>query len=158
MGQYNEASAYIREFPCYRRVDVEVILLRIGNNNLEQDEDSELEEMRDAATWSDLKKILSATVMDKVKDEGKRVGAALRSLRVQNELLHVEIDGLKDALSTKQRHKNKSTLLDLRDSEGKRGTGMIWSPRTVRRAAQHNEEKQRQEEEQQLQNARHQEE
>lgn len=96
--------------------------------------------------------------MLQAKDEGKRVVAALRSLQVQNELLHVEIDGLKAALNTKQRYRKKSMLLDLHDSEGKRGTGTIWSLRTVRRAAQHNEEIQRQEEELQLQKARRKEE
>lgn len=40
-------------------MDAEVILQRFGNTS-EQDKDSELEKVGDRATWSDLKKILSA--------------------------------------------------------------------------------------------------
>ena len=50
---------------------------------------------------------------DKSKVEAKRLSAALHSLQVNNELLHFENQRLKDAVTTKQKHKKKSKPLDL---------------------------------------------
>ena len=41
------------------------------------------------------------------------MSSALHSLQVKNELLHHENKGLRDALTTKKKHKKKSNTIDL---------------------------------------------
>jgi hypothetical protein len=111
--------------------DAEVILIRFNATTSDQDEDIKLRELGDGDSWSDLRKILDAAVTDKAKSEGKRVAAALHSLQVQNKLLHHENKGLHAALTTKQKHKKKSKVLDLQQRKEYHGGAMLWSPRKV---------------------------
>ncbi|KAF1941404.1 hypothetical protein EJ02DRAFT_512458 [Clathrospora elynae] len=58
----------------------------------------------------------------------------MHSLQVQNELLHHEIDGLRNALTTKKKHQKKSKPLDLQQRKEYHGGAVYWSPRKVREA------------------------
>jgi hypothetical protein len=115
-------------------MDAEVILKRFNATTSEQAEGPETRELGDGNSWNDLQKILDDAVMDKQKAEAKRVGAALHSLQVQNELLHHENDGLHAALTTKRKHVTKSKVLDLQQREEYHGGAVLWSPRKIREA------------------------
>ncbi|KAF2819666.1 hypothetical protein CC86DRAFT_306904 [Ophiobolus disseminans] len=58
----------------------------------------------------------------------------VHSLATQNELLHNKIEGLKEALIVKKRHKQKSKPLDLQQREEYYGGAVFWSPRKIREA------------------------
>jgi hypothetical protein len=88
----------------------------------------------------DLRKILDAAVADMAKSEGKRVAAALYSLQVQNELLHHANEGLRAALTTKQKHEQRSNKLDLQQREEYHGGAVLWSPRVRETVKQREEE------------------
>jgi hypothetical protein len=115
-------------------MDAEVILKRFNPSTLEQDEDPELQEVGDGDSWNDIRKILDAAVTDKAKAESKQLAGALHSIQVQNELLHHENEGLRAALTTKQKHQKKSKLLDLQQREEYHGGAVLWSPRKIREA------------------------
>jgi hypothetical protein len=132
-------------------MDAEVILKRFNTTTSDQDEDTELRELGDGDSWRDLRKILDAAVADKSKAEGKRVAAALHSLQVQNELLHHENKGLRAAITTKQKHKKKSKVLDLQQREEFHSGAVLWSPRKCREAHARETVRQREEEQEKLQ-------
>jgi hypothetical protein len=90
-------------------------------------------------------------VTDKAKGEGKRLAGTLHSLQVQNKLLHHKNNGLCAALTTKQKHKKKSKVLDLQQCEEYHGGAVLWSPRKIREARVGKTVKQREEEQEKLQ-------
>jgi hypothetical protein len=132
-------------------IDAEVILKRFNTTTSEQAEGPETCELGDGNSWNDLRKILDDAVMDKQKAEAKRVGAALHSLQVQNELLHHKNNGLRAALTTKQKHVTKSKVLDLQQREEYHGGAVLWSPRKIREARAHERVKQQEDEHKKLQ-------
>jgi hypothetical protein len=105
-------------------MDAEVILKRFNTTTSGQDEDTELRELGDGDTWSDIRKILDAAVVDKAKAESKQLASTLHWLQVQNELLpHNE--GLRAALTTKRKHKKNSKLLDLQQRKKYHGGAVL---------------------------------
>ena len=74
-------------------------------------------------------------------------------MSIQNELLHHENKGLREAVSTKKKHKNKGKTLDLQQRKEYHGGAVFWSPKKVREARVRQEVKEREVEESQLQKA-----
>jgi hypothetical protein len=135
-------------------MDAEVILKRFNATTSGQDEDAELGELGDGDSWNDIRKILDAAVTDRANAKSKRLAAAFHSLQVQNELLHHENEGLRAAITTKQRHATKSKTLDLQQRKEYHGGAVLWSPRKLREARVRERLKQRDAEELQLQKTR----
>ncbi|KAF1980473.1 hypothetical protein BU23DRAFT_444793, partial [Bimuria novae-zelandiae CBS 107.79] len=63
-------------------------------------------------------------------------------LQVQNELLHHENSGLRDALTAKKQRKNAGKPLDLQREEEYHGGTTFWSPSKFERAREREAEKQ----------------
>jgi hypothetical protein len=70
----------------------------------------------------------------------------LHQLQVQNKLLRHENEGLREAATLKQKHKQPSKALDLRRKESYHGGATFWSLRKMREARVCEVEKQQQEE------------
>jgi hypothetical protein len=64
----------------------------------------------------------------------RKLKTALHSLQVQNELLHHENDGLRNALTTERKYMKKTKPLELHQRKEFHGGAMFWSPRRVREA------------------------
>ncbi|KAI1676182.1 DDE-1 multi-domain protein [Pyrenophora tritici-repentis] len=77
----------------------------------------------------------------------------LRQL-VQNELLRHEMEGLRAALSHKQKHKGKGKALDLQQRKEYHGGAVFWSPRKFREARAREAVREREEMEEKLQKTR----
>ncbi|KAF1952888.1 hypothetical protein CC80DRAFT_368901, partial [Byssothecium circinans] len=75
---------------------------------------------------------------------------SLHQLQVQNELLYHENDGLREALTAKEKHKKRGKPLDLQQREEYHGGAVFWSPRKIREARARETVKQREEHEEQL--------
>jgi hypothetical protein len=86
-------------------------------------------------------------------DETKRLSCTLHHLKVQNELLNHENNGLREALSAKKRHKKKGKVLDLQQRQEYHGGAVFWSPGKVREARARRVVKERLGEEEKLQKA-----
>jgi hypothetical protein len=130
-------------------IDAEVILKRFNTTTSGQDKDTELRGLGDGDTWSDIRKILDAAVVDKAKAESKQLASTLHWLQVQNELLHHN-EGLRAALTTKRKHKKNSKLLDLQQRKKYHGGAVLWSPRKIREARARETVRQREEEQEKL--------
>jgi hypothetical protein len=84
--------------------NADVVLDRFKTTPPQLDEDTEIEAHGDGDSWNALRELFDAAVKDKAKVEAKRLSQSLHSLQVQNELLHHENEGLRDALTTKRKN------------------------------------------------------
>jgi hypothetical protein len=75
----------------------------------------------------------------------------LHSLQVNNELVHHKNQKLKDAVTTKQKHKKKSAPLDLQQPKKFRSKATFWGPEEIVAARKRKVEKEHKEEEEKLQ-------
>jgi hypothetical protein len=103
--------------------------------------------------WLKIKSLISQTARDESSKEAKKLRRTLHHISVQNELLHYEIQGLKEALLVKKKHKKKSHTLQLNRQEDYHGGAVFWSPRKVRQARDDNVVRQQEKQQQQLQKA-----
>jgi hypothetical protein len=80
--------------------------------------------------WRTADRLLHAAI-DKTSAEAKEVASLLHHLSNQNELLQDENKGLRDALTTKKKHNEKSKVLDLQQRQEYHGGAVFWSPRKM---------------------------
>lgn len=79
-------------------------------------------------------RLIRSAVKDQSSRETKKLRQSLHHLSVQNELLHYNIDGLREALATKKKRKRKGKALDLQQRKEYYGGSVLWTPRKVREA------------------------
>ena len=70
-------------------------------------------------------------MLDKSKVKAKRLLTLMHSLQVNIEVLHVENQGLKEEVSTKQKHKKKNKPLDLQQRKEFRSKAVFWGPARI---------------------------
>ena len=63
--------------------------------------------------WRKIERLVKSTVKDQSSKDVKKLSRSLHHISVQNELLHHEVDGLKEALVIKKKHKKRRKSLDL---------------------------------------------
>jgi hypothetical protein len=100
--------------------------------------------------WRQMNRLVRAAVKDTSAETSQKLSQTLHQLQVQNELLHHEISGLRDALTTKKQRKNADKPLDLQREEEYHGGATFWSPSKFERARERKAEKQHQEEQEKL--------
>jgi hypothetical protein len=64
----------------------------------------------------------------------KKLSETLHSLAIQNELLHNENDGLREALNNKKKRKDRGKRLNLQRENSYHGGATFWSPHKIRQA------------------------
>ncbi|KAF1961300.1 hypothetical protein CC80DRAFT_488609 [Byssothecium circinans] len=97
--------------------------------------------------------IVEAAIKDGAEKKGKKITLSLHHLQVQNDLLQHENNGLRHALTTKEKHKKKSKALNLQQREEYHGGAVFWSPSKIREARAREQVRARQEAEEKLQKA-----
>ena len=128
----------------------EVILQRFTKTTPEEQRD---QESSGPSNWRQAERLVRTAVKDRSTTEAKQLSQTLHSLQVQNELQSYEIDGLREALDTKKKHKKKGKALDLQQRQEYHGGAVFWSPRKVREARVRQSVKEQDEKEQALQKA-----
>jgi hypothetical protein len=106
-----------------------------------------------ASYWRKMDRLVRVAVKDTATEEAKKLRGSLHSLQVQNELLHHENQGLREALTVKKKHTKRSQTLDLQQRKEYHGGAVFWSLRKVREARVRQTVKKREEKELQLQKA-----
>ena len=135
-------------------LNADVILNRfIYSTPDEQDSRESSTSVLSASDWRKMDRLIRLAVKDRATDEAKKLSRSLHSLQVQNELLHHENNGLREALVTKKKHKKRGKPLDLQQREEYHGGAVFWSPRKVREARARQTVREREEKELQLQKA-----
>jgi hypothetical protein len=110
-----------------------VVLKRFSNTTLDKQESRESStSVLSTFNWRKMEQLVRVAVKDQATTEAKKLSRLLHSLQVQNELLHHENNGLREALAVKKKHKKHSKPLDLQQrkeyhggavSEGAGGEG-----------------------------------
>ncbi|EUC42866.1 hypothetical protein COCMIDRAFT_102393 [Bipolaris oryzae ATCC 44560] len=104
--------------------------------------------------WNHLRQLVREAAEDGAESGVKKLSASLHHLQVQNELLRHEMEGLRAALSHKQKHKGKGKALDLQQRKEYHGGAVFWSPRKFREARAREAVREHEEMEEKLQKAR----
>ena len=133
-------------------INPDVILKRFTNTTPDEQESRESSTSAlSASDWRKMEQLVRVAVKDRDTKEAKKLSQSLHSLQVQNELLHHENNGLREALAFKKKHKKHDKPLDLQQREEYHGGAVFWSPRKVREARARQVVKEREEKELQLQ-------
>jgi hypothetical protein len=101
--------------------------------------------------WRRMSRLVRSAVKDESSKEARRLSRSLHHISVQNQLLHHEIQGFKEALTIKKKHTKHGTTLDLQQRQEYHGGSVFWSPRKVREARVRQTVKERDKAELQLQ-------
>jgi hypothetical protein len=131
-------------------MDAQVILKRFRTPTSEQATTPEFSEVGNGNSWRQLRKLFDAAVRDGGKVLQSRLGKAIHSIQVNNELLHYQNDQLRSALTTKKNLQTKSHTLDLQQHKEFHSAAVFWSPGHIREARARNTVKQHKKEEEKL--------
>jgi hypothetical protein len=99
-------------------------------------------------------RLVRAAVTNSHQYEARKLRSSVHHLSVQNELLKHEVEGLREALQHKEKHKKKGKALDLQQRQEYHGGAVHWSPRKLRDARAREAVRERDETEEKLQKAR----
>jgi hypothetical protein len=105
------------------------------------------------SSWRKIRGLIQSVVQGGAEKEAKQLTHSLHNLEVQNELLHHENQGLRQALTTKTKHKKKGKALSLQQEGEYHGGAVLWSPKKVKKARECQNVIDQEKEEEQLQKA-----
>lgn len=100
-----------------------------------------------------MREVVQSVLKEGEEKKGNKITRSLHHLQVQNELLHHENQGLREALTTKKKHMQKRKTPDLQQRQEYHGGAVVWSPRKLREARVRQAVKEKEEKEAQLQKA-----
>jgi hypothetical protein len=78
--------------------------------------------------------LFDAAVPNKAGIKAKRLSAALHSFQAKNKVIRLKIEGLKQSLASKDKHKHKSRPLPLQQRKEFHLKAVFWLPSTIREA------------------------
>jgi hypothetical protein len=103
--------------------------------------------------WLKIETLLRKVVRDETSKELRKISRSLHHISVQNQLLHHENQGLKEALKTQKKHKNKSKALQFQPRKEYHGGAEFYSPSRVEKARLDEKTKQENQKAEELQKA-----
>jgi hypothetical protein len=109
----------------------EVILKRFREASSPDESTSSIYSSTD---WLRMKTMITHIATDASDKAVKKLQRSLHHISAQNTLLRDEIQGLKESLKLKKRHKKKSYKLQLNNDEVYHGGAQFWSPRKIKQA------------------------
>jgi hypothetical protein len=84
--------------------------------------------------WRKRDQLVRVAISNSHQSKVRKLRSSVHDLSVQNELFKHEIDGLKEALYYKQKHKKKGIALNLQQRQEYHSSAIFWSPRKLREA------------------------
>jgi hypothetical protein len=102
--------------------------------------------------WQRMERLIQSCMKDTTSPESKQLSSLLHEYQVQNNLLHHENQGLREALRGKKKHK-KVKVLDLQQRQEYHAGTVLWTPRKLREGKAREKVKQREAHELALQKA-----
>jgi hypothetical protein len=82
--------------------------------------------------WIHMERLVQSAGKDVHQEESKKLSLSLHHLSTENQVLHYENQGLREALLIKKKHKSNGKVLDLQRRQEYHGGGVLYSPRKVR--------------------------
>jgi hypothetical protein len=114
--------------------NADVILKRFAHPTPDEQKPRESSSRLSPSDWRQMDRLIRAAVEDNAAEEGRKLSVSLHYLQVHNELLQHENKRLREALTTKRKHKKKGKVLNLKQRQEYHGGAVFWSPRKVREA------------------------
>ncbi|KAF9733712.1 hypothetical protein PMIN01_08055 [Paraphaeosphaeria minitans] len=116
-------------------INPDVILDRFGHTTpIDSDSVASGSTAYSAEDWLRACTTLRAEVKDPRSAGARKLGQTIHHLSTQVELLHNELDGLRQIYQNQKRQKQPSRQLDLQQHQEYHGGAMVWSPRAIREA------------------------
>ncbi|KAG9193935.1 hypothetical protein G6011_03970 [Alternaria panax] len=114
-------------------MDASWVLQRFINNPQQQGDEPGVGEEGDGDIWSQLRKTVDAAVADKAKFEAKRLSQGLHSLQVNNKLLRVDNEELRNEFRLIEKRSIKSKILITQGGDDGHGEAVFYSSRKLAR-------------------------
>jgi hypothetical protein len=127
-------------------MNCEAILKRFKLGRPQEQDGETASSALEPSNWRQMDRLVRSAVRNTAAEESKLLFQTLHQLQVQNELLRHKNEGLREAATLKQKHKQPSNALDLHRKESYHGGATFWSPRKMREVRAREVEKQQQEE------------
>jgi len=84
--------------------------------------------------WRKIHSLIRSAVKDECSKESRKLNRSFHHISVQNQLLHHEMAGINEVLTTKKKHKKKQQALPLQQRDEYHGGAVFWSPSKRREA------------------------
>jgi hypothetical protein len=136
--------------PC----NASVVLQRFTTPPPQLDNGTKLGEHGDGDTWRDVHKLFDAAVPDKMTVEAKQLSQALHSFQVKNEVVWKENKDLHTSFNIKKKRAKKSKYLHLSQQKEFHSNAVFYSPSTIRKGFELEDQKEHKKEAEQLQKKR----
>ncbi|KAF1924064.1 uncharacterized protein M421DRAFT_425080 [Didymella exigua CBS 183.55] len=115
-----------------------VILQRFAKSTPEaSDSSTSSSSVYSGKDWLKIETLLRKVVKEEKEEtspELRKISRSLHHISIQNQLLHHKNQGLKEALKTQKKHKNKSKVLQFQPRKDYHGGAEFYSPSRVERA------------------------
>jgi hypothetical protein len=115
-------------------MDPGVVLKQLQNSTPQENKSSQEEEIGAGSLWRQIHNLIVSTVKDTGSQEAKQLSNAFYSLQTQSELEKHENIGLRAALDTKKKRKEKKYTLDFGELRENTGGVMFFTPSKVKEA------------------------
>jgi hypothetical protein len=115
-------------------MDPDMVLRKFKSATPEQDKSSNLDEVEASSSWREIHRLIVSAVEDTRSKEAKQLSNTFHSLQTQSELDRHENKGLKAALDTKKKRKEKKYTLDFGELREDTGGAMFFTPSKVKEA------------------------
>ena len=112
--------------------DRNAILKRFHPQTPDEDQSTSSSPSLSEADFKNIREVVQSVVKERADKEAKKVTQAFHHLQVQNELLHCELEGLREASTTKKKHKKKGKALNFQQRQEYHDGAVFWSPRKMR--------------------------
>jgi hypothetical protein len=128
-----------------------VVLNRFRTPTPQPDDGTKLGEHGDGDTWRDVRKLFEAAVPDTLTVEAKQLSQALHSFQVKNEVVHKENHNLCASVNTKKKRTGRGKDLQPKQQKEFQSNAVFYSPSTLRKGFELQDQKARKKEAKQLQ-------
>jgi hypothetical protein len=97
-------------------------------------EDSAEGEATTSNEWIQIERVLRAATAGVPSDEARKLSTEVHYLAVQNQLINLENQDLRDSLDSQKKNRKKKKVLDLQQRKEYWGGAVLCSPRKIREA------------------------
>jgi hypothetical protein len=115
-------------------MDPEVVLKQLQNSTSQENKSSQEEEIGAGSLWRQIHNLIVSTVKDTGTQEAKQLSNAFHTLQTQSELERHKNKGLRAALDTKKKRKEKKYTLDFGEPRENTKGAMFFTPSEVKEA------------------------
>jgi hypothetical protein len=109
-----------------------VVLKRFTTSDSDSDVTSSDNSRKSLSSWLPMKRRLGNVVKDTADNRTKKLSQAIHHIICENQLLHQENEGLREAVTVKKKRTLKTQPFKLKKDDLANSSAMWWSPQSIR--------------------------